>query len=189
MKIVKKIVVGILCFLLGLFIIYNVYRFVCTKILKKDIATIGGYAALEVVSGSMEPTLHIGDMIVINTKSKNYKVGDIVTFYDKEGSFTTHRIISLDEEKMITKGDNNNKEDEPTERTKIIGKYAFKIGSGQKIISALKSPLIIALVLINGILFCIYVSIDKNGNLILDDEEKEYQEFQEYMSAKKEKKK
>lgn len=188
MKIAKKILTVILVLLVGLLVSYNLYKFICTKILKQDIATIGGCTALEVVSGSMEPTLHIGDMIVINTKAKDYDVGDIVTFYDKEGSFVTHRIVSIDEEKMVTKGDNNNKLDEPTERDKIIGKYVFKIGRGKKIISALQSPLIIALVLVNGILFCIYVSIDKDGNIILDAEEKEYQEFQEYMSSKKEKK-
>ncbi len=187
MKIVKRVLVVGLCLLLSLVFAYNIYRFVCIRILKKDMATIAGYTALEVVSGSMEPTLHIGDMIIINTKEKTYKKGDIVTFYDKEGSFVTHRIISINEVEMVTKGDNNNKEDQPTNVENIVGKYVFKVSRGQKLLSALKSPLIAVLILINGIFLGIYVSIDKQGNLILDDEEKEYEEFRQYLNKKKKK--
>lgn len=163
---------------------FNIYKFVCLNILKKDMAPINGYIVLEVVSGSMEPTLHIGDVIVVDTKVKDYNKNDIITFYDSEGSFITHRIVSINDKEMITKGDNNNTEDEPTDVSKIVGKYVLKIDKGQKILSSLKNPIIMTLILVNGILICIFVSIDKYGNVILDEEEKEYQEFKEYLNKK-----
>ncbi len=188
MKIARKIFFVIISIILVLLVAYNVYRVVSTKILKKDITTINGYTVLEVVSGSMEPTIYKGDMIVIDTKVKEYHKGDIITFYDSEGSFVTHRIVSINETEMITKGDNNNTNDEATSTSKIVGKYVFKINKGQKILSMLKNPIIATLILGNGVLLCIFLSIDNKGNLILDEEEKEYEEFKEYLSKKENKK-
>ncbi len=187
MKIIKRIVLIIISIFLILLLSYNVYKFICTKILKKDMVPINGYVTLGVVSGSMEPTLQIGDLIIIDTKIKNYKKGDIVTFYDSEGSFVTHRIVSIKNKKMVTKGDNNNAKDDPTNTNKIVGKYVLKIPKGQKVLNALKSPIITILILVNGILVCVFASIDRHGNIILNEEEQEYQEFKEYLGKKKNK--
>ncbi len=184
MKIVKKILVAIISIIVILILSYNIYKFVCINILKKDMATINGYVALEVISGSMEPTINIGDIIIVDTKIKKYKKNDIVVFYDQDGSFVTHRIISINDKEIITKGDNNNTPDDPTSINKIVGKYVSKIDNGEKVLSALKSPLVTILILINGVLLCIFLSIDKHGNIVLDDEEKEYEEFKEYLDKK-----
>lgn len=185
MKILKQIIFTIVTIILVLLLTYNVYNFVSIKILKKDIATVFGYAILEVVSGSMEPTIHVGDMIVIDTYDEMYEKDDIVTFYDKEGSFTTHRIIDIDGEEMTTKGDNNNTKDtEAITKEKIVGKYIFKIGGAGIILAAFKSPLTMALILIIGVLICVLVSTDKEGNPILTEEEKEYEEFLKYQNTK-----
>lgn len=186
MKRVKKIVVIIVAILLGLLLTYNIYNLVSLKIMKKDIASINGYAVLEVVSGSMEPTINVGDMIIINTKVKNYQKGDIVTFYDEAGAFVTHRIIEEDNEMVTTKGDSNNTSDKAINKSRIVGKYVFKIKNGGRILASFKSPLSMVMILIVGVLFCIFISMDKDGNPILDEEEKE---FQEYLKNKKEKKK
>ena len=80
-----------------------------------------------IASGSMEPTLNVNELIFVKSQS-NYKVGDIITFYDNTlNSTTTHRITTIDEnEKITTKGDNNNTEDfEKITKDKIIGKVVF----------------------------------------------------------------
>lgn len=177
MKIVKKTIVTILTILLVSLCLFNLYNFINTKILKKDISSLLGYTLLEVVSGSMEPTLQVGDYIIINTKETDYKINDIVTFYDVNGSFVTHRIVNNNESEIITKGDNNNTEDEPTKKEKIVGKYLFKIKGLGKIISALKSPITIILIFVIGLLICYFLSIDDNGNPILTKDEKLYIEF------------
>ena len=41
------------------------------------------------------------------------------------------------------------------------------------------------MILIIGILICAFISTDKEGNPILDEEEKEYLEFKEYLKKKK----
>lgn len=184
MKIIKRIILICISIVIIVLLGYNGYKMICINVLKKDMAPINGYVTLGVVSGSMEPTLEIGDLIVIDTKVKNYKKDDIVTFYDSEGAFVTHRIISIKGKKMITKGDHNNTEDDPTDMSKIVGRYVLKISKGQKILAALKKPVITILILINGILLCIFMSIDKHGNIILNKEEQEYKEFKEYLDHK-----
>ena len=179
MKTVKKILITIVTIILILVLVFNIYNFVQIKILKKDLATINGYAILEVVTGSMEPTIKTGDLIVINTKDKNIKEKDIITFYDVNDAFVTHRLIKIDGDMMITKGDNNNTEDEALPIKNIVGKYVFKISGLGILIASLQKPFVSIMIFIIGILVCFLVSTDKNGNPILEEDKKEFQEFLE----------
>ena len=73
-----------------------------------------------VVSESMEPTLHVGDMVIV-AKSE-YKTRDIVVYM--RGSMPIiHRIIEEQEEGYIIKGDNNPSPDPGIVRkNQIVGK-------------------------------------------------------------------
>src|SRR6266498_1989012 len=65
----------------------------------------GQVKALVVRSGSMEPTLPVGSLIVAK-KQSHYQVGDVITF--KQGnSFVTHRINNIENGAFQTKGDAN----------------------------------------------------------------------------------
>lgn len=184
MKKVKKILFTIVTVILVILLAYNIYNFIMIKVLKHDVATINGYTMLEVVSGSMKPTINVGDMIIINTKDKNYKENDIITYYDNNHNLITHRIIKINDTEIVTKGDNNNTEDEAIYSKEIIGKYVTKLENLGIILSSLKSPFTMIMILIIGILICILTSIDKDGNPILEEDEKEFQKF----LTKKEKK-
>ena len=189
MKIIKKIVVTILTCILILLMAFNIYNFYCIKVLKQDLASINGYAILEVVSWSMEPTIHVGDLIIIDTKTTDYKKNDIVTFKDVDGSFVTHRIQHINEDTMITKGDNNDSNDEEMSTKSLIGKYLFKLNGVGRILSAFKSPFVMGMIFVIGVLACIFISTDKDGNPILDEDEKEFLEFQAYRDSKNTKQK
>lgn len=97
-------------------------------------AAVFGRSIVKVVSGSMEPSVHNGDYIVIEkTESSELAEGDIICFYSHDsaiyGMLNTHRIVRvLDDGSFITKGDANNIED-PVAVTAdtIIGKYAGKV--------------------------------------------------------------
>lgn len=177
MKKIKKIIFRILTGILAIVLVCNIYNFINIKVFHKELATINGYSVLEVVSGSMEPTIHVGDMIIIDTKAKNYKANDIITFRDKEGFFVTHRIVSLNGNTMITKGDNNDSEDAPYSTDNIIGKYVTKISGAGRVLSSFKSPFTLIMIFIIGVLSCILLSTNEDGNPILDSDELEFQEF------------
>lgn len=93
-------------------------------ILKDDLIKIFGKSFLVVMSGSMEPDIKAGELIIIN-QEKNYNVGDIVTYLDEENYLITHRIVEIDSKNFIAKGDANNLKDEINKITNIEGKVIF----------------------------------------------------------------
>ena len=85
-----------------------------------------GFSSSVVLTGSMSPAIEPNDIIVCR-KQSSYAVGDIITF-DAGGSSVTHRIVSVSEAGMHTKGDANNTEDsQPVGQEQVIGKVIFVI--------------------------------------------------------------
>lgn len=84
-----------------------------------------GFRVYRVISGSMQPTLQIGDIIIIR-KEKEYHINDIIT-YDTGLTTVTHRIKSIDNNDVVTKGDANDVNDDVFNVDKIVGKYFFRI--------------------------------------------------------------
>ena len=117
---IKKIINIIVYILYILIIVVTLQR-----IIYKDNRYLNFYI-YKVSSGSMEKTLHVNDYILVKQK-KSYKVGDIITF-NKEGRTITHRIIKINNDSVITKGDANFTEDKSINNNQIIGKvivYGF----------------------------------------------------------------
>jgi signal peptidase len=75
---------------------------------------IAGYKALTVISGSMEPTLGVGSVVIDEQIAPlEARPGDVVTFHDpsRGGRLVTHRLVTARAEGntafMVTKGDAN----------------------------------------------------------------------------------
>jgi signal peptidase len=107
----------------------------------------GNYKIKIVLSGSMEPAIHTGSIIVIKPEAP-YKIDDVITFGKdtKKDVPTTHRIAEMrvEEGKYIyrTKGDANKTEDmsEVPENT-VIGKVLFSIPFFGFILDFAKKPM------------------------------------------------
>lgn len=89
---------------------------------------------LIVKSNSMYPVLKKNDFVVI-CKNKSYSKNDIVTYISADNCLITHRIIEKQNDNYITKGDNNNIEDDKIVTIQDIkGKVFLIIDSKKKII-------------------------------------------------------
>ena len=91
-----------------------------------------GYRVFTVISGSMEPTYSVGDLIYVKeVKPSEIKVGDPVTFVLNEDlTVATHRVTEIDPENQLlrTKGDANNTPDAaPVHFNNVIGVPSFSI--------------------------------------------------------------
>lgn len=94
-----------------------------------------GLNVYNVVSGSMEPTYRVGDLIYVKTVDyadvgEKIKVGDPLTFVLNEDKVVaTHRVVKIDaeEELIYTKGDTNNIIDPAVHFKNVIGKPIFSI--------------------------------------------------------------
>lgn len=95
----------VLCVLVGVLLVYNVYMLIAKLAFKQQMPTFLGFASAAVVSGSMEPTINTGDFI-ITLKRDDYEVGEVVMFLEG-GVYTTHRIVEETEDGFRTMGDNN----------------------------------------------------------------------------------
>ncbi len=90
------------------------------------------YKTYAVISGSMEPTLHVGSLAYVRSSlPEEIEEGDIITFLISQDSslVATHRVVSinLNDSYFITKGDANESEDAPIQFNKLIGRTLFSI--------------------------------------------------------------
>lgn len=82
-----------------------------------------------VLSGSMEPTIKTGSIILVQTRIGELESGDIIT-YQLGNENITHRIVSHTGRNYITKGDANEQKDFlPVKRRQIKGKVVCSIPS------------------------------------------------------------
>lgn len=94
-----------------------------------------GSRSLTVLSGSMEPALHVGDVVVVEkVLPLDVRVGDIVTFRDPADAsrLITHRVRGIDVDGrnvgFVTKGDaNTSVEHWSTDRDGTIGRVQFHV--------------------------------------------------------------
>lgn len=115
-----------------------------------------GYELKIVLSGSMEPTFLTGSVIAIRIGGDMTKFhpGDVITFWMKENTLVTHRIVEVinEGEKVMyrTKGDHNNSSDrELVSSQQVIGQYTgFTIPSAGYFFSYLSTKIGSALLLI-----------------------------------------
>ncbi len=92
-----------------------------------------GKTLLKVVTGSMEPSIHVGDYIKVEeTDPSQLNEGDIITFYSAdegiEGLLVTHRIAEVKSDgSFVTRGDANPVSDSTTVTAdRILGRYTGK---------------------------------------------------------------
>jgi signal peptidase I len=94
-----------------------------------------GMQPLTVMSGSMEPAIHTGDVIVDRKiPAANAKVGDVITFRDPENRqrLKTHRVYGMrimdGTVHFTTKGDaNNNVEKWQVPATGEVGRVGYRL--------------------------------------------------------------
>jgi signal peptidase I len=97
-------------------------------ILQKKLGTEDPIAV--VTSSSMWPALKAGDVVFIEAVDRDkLEVGNILV-WQKEGSYTIHRLVRLEETTVVTKGDANFKEDDPVPYESVVGRAAVR-GNGK----------------------------------------------------------
>ncbi len=150
--------------LIAVMFITVVYVVVCN--LRGKVASIGGYSVMKVITGSMEPSIHVDDYIhVKKTDVSELKVGDVITFLSDDPQIkdmpNSHRITQIHDDGTFTvKGDANPAEDTYKVRSdRIIGKYVRKIWLFRFIGSfASSKKLLMILFILPTVFICIYES-------------------------------
>ena len=116
LKIFKWFFIGVLAAAVLLNMI-NIFR---SLILKEQMPLMFGYGNAVIITGSMEPEIMPGDIVIVHRQS-DYEVNDVVT-YRGNNTPITHRVIEKTPDGFITQGDANNTDDGLIEQNRIIGK-------------------------------------------------------------------
>lgn len=124
--------------LAALIIGLNVYSFNASRLAGNAVPMPFGIGVAVVLSGSMEPEISSGDLLIV-TEREGYAVEDIVVYQDGRMA-VTHRIISISGDEVITKGDANNAPDDPITMSQIKGKVLFAIPLLGYLVDLIKTP-------------------------------------------------
>lgn len=114
-----------------------------------NIYNIVGFRSYTVLTGSMEPEIMPGDLVIVKSvDNEELEVNDVITF-NYEGDRVTHRIVEETDKGFITKGDNNNVEDrEVVPSNNIIGKVVTVLPKIGFVIAFLSKPVVMFVSLI-----------------------------------------
>jgi len=160
MKKINLLVRYLTIMVLGIFLGVNLYAFNATKFVGNQLPMPFGIGMATVLSGSMEPKLSVGDLIVVK-EVEDYKENDIVVYQDGN-MLVVHRIVEINEEMMITKGDANNTNDFPVSVDAIKGIVVFSIPFVGTIINLIKTPIGTICIIALAILFVELPRVNEN---------------------------
>lgn len=138
MKHLKSIAQTALLIFVSLVIGFNLYSWNARSLMGNAMPMPFGYGAAVVLSGSMEPTLLIDDLIIV-AESDDYTTGDIVV-YQSGSMLVVHRVIEMGPDTLVTQGDANNAPDAPVRKEMIKGKMIACIPGIGRLVRLLKSP-------------------------------------------------
>lgn len=162
--IVRYLVLGVLAVVIGV----NVFALNASRLAGNAVPMPFGIGASVVLSGSMEPALSVGDLLIIKEQG-NYETGDIVV-YQSGNMPVVHRIVGISGETVTTRGDANNTNDAPFPLDAVKGEVTAAIPLVGYAVWALKTPAGILLTLTVAVLL---VELSFRSGKAEKEEEKE----------------
>lgn len=91
-----------------------------TAVLKKKYVNVFDYTVFRVATGSMRHEININDIVIVKI-TKDVITKDVIVF-EQDDDLIVHRIIDINGDNIITKGDANNSNDEPINKEQVVGK-------------------------------------------------------------------
>ncbi|MEF2619426.1 MAG: signal peptidase I [Clostridia bacterium] len=169
MKVVKKIfrwIFDIILFIILAIALIMAYNHIQINIKGNTYTTMLGYSAFEVATGSMSNTIEIGDVILVKLIEPNEPVSENeIVVFTQDTTLVTHRIIKINGDQIITKGDANNTQDDPISRGQIIGKVVKIIPDVKMWKEIILTPKVLIPTSISILLLWIFFSYDKEKDV------------------------
>ena len=150
----------VLCLILAPILILSVSLIIRSFTAPNEVPRVGKWLPLVVMTDSMYPEIHSGDLIICQVKeAEEVQVRDVISFFDPAGNGTsvvTHRVIEIKNEDgriaFITQGDANNTADaRPVPAEKLVGVYHTRIAGVGNVIMFMQTT--------QGLLLCVVLPI------------------------------
>lgn len=162
--VLMKAVQFLLSVALVLFILADVWLLTDHYVFRSTNLSILGYSLEIVISGSMEPAVSTGDLILVKVQDQ-YDIHDIISYRDGD-AIITHRIVQSSIEGFLTQGDSNNVPDHKlVQPDQIIGTVVLVLPSAGSLLLFLRTPLGVVSMVITGLLILLLSNIPSYGKL------------------------
>jgi len=156
------------CGLLVLVLVVNVTIIVKSYIYPDRVPDFLGYKPFIVLSGSMEPAIQAGDLIITKViEAEKVAEGDIIAFQAEKNTIVTHRVTDVRTEEglsFLTKGDANTGADAKAVGVgELEGIYLCRLAGVGNFAMFLQTPLGMLLFVITPLcLFILYDVVSRN---------------------------
>lgn len=183
MKLVKlagRFLSGVLTAVLVVVLVATVALAISARRSADGLQTVLGYKVLSVLSGSMEPAIKTGDVIIVEPLKPDQEIaeGDVITFRapDSPDMLITHRVVGIvsvngEPAAYVTKGDNNDSIDlTPVQRSQVVGIQRWRIPYYGYLSNFMRRPLGIILCVIAPGLVLIGMEVRKIMQLVMEEE-------------------
>lgn len=158
-----NLIKNIICWMLVVILVLTMVVFFIARI-NGSTPSVFGYSIYRVSSGSMEPELMVGDVILDKTvdNPEDLKVGDVITFRsdDYGDMLITHKIIKAPYEEngklmLQTKGIANEVEDKPISTDNVKGIMVCKVDYLDTVYNIFLSPW--GLLIVIGLIILVFI--------------------------------
>ena len=163
--------------------IYGLFPFFAFIVITSRTSFIFGIQSFVILTGSMEPALPVGT-IVITQQSSTYNKNDIIAF-KKDDKTVTHRIVEVKNENNVfsykTRGDANNVDDiDLVRKDNILGKMVFLIPFLGSFVLYLKTiPGFLIFIVLPAIIYIIFEIFNIKKEMTKEIEKKLLQNMKE----------
>lgn len=188
-------IISALIFILALFLLLTSMVFQ-----SNDKAYLMGYRPYVVLTGSMEPDIKTGSLVIIKqTDPDTIKVGDVISFISEDpkilGQIVSHNVVEIKEDEkgervFITQGSANQRVDEyPVNEVNVTGVVVYHSHALGNIYNALSNRAVLfALTIVPLAVIVIYTFIEvvKNARLLKDSPKESETDTEDKEKVKKE---
>lgn len=130
---------------------------------------LGGFSMYRLISGSMAPKYKTGDYVIVRDTDASYlNTGDIIAYVSEEsdtsGEVIVHRIVAIEEDTIVTRGDANPIDDKiKTTPTRVIGRVVMKLSLLKYADGIFSNAVMFVLFIVLPVVFMIF---NESANLI-----------------------
>lgn len=143
-----------LTILVMILIVYG-WVFIEVKLRLKSQPELFGYSFFLQHSDDMMPDISMNDVVIIE-KGSNYKVGDVILYFDsKDSTYKLHYVASSDSSNVTTKNAISTEVNDPISTNNVVGKAVRKVAFFGAIVSFFKQKVVLITIGIVGLAFLV----------------------------------
>jgi signal peptidase I len=98
-----------------------------------EVARSHGEVQLQVLGGSMLPSIWPGDRLIVQRRNPNQIQPGKIILYKREGGLVAHRVVARHGESLLTRGDSLLNADAPVPAEEIVGEIVAIIRRGRRV--------------------------------------------------------